>query len=31
VDERQHGIDMLGRDHFLLGKLLVTLGEPQGS
>jgi telomere length regulation protein len=26
VDEPQHGIDLLGRDHFLLGKLLVTLG-----
>ena len=25
-DEPQHGIDLLGRDHFLLGKLLVTLG-----
>ena len=27
-DEPQHGIDLLGRDHFLLGKLLVTLGAP---
>ncbi len=26
-DEPQHGIDLLGRDSFLLGKLLVTLGE----
>ncbi|KAL4458913.1 hypothetical protein ABPG75_013778 [Micractinium tetrahymenae] len=25
-DEPQHGIDLLGRDSFLLGKLLVTLG-----
>lgn len=26
-DEPQHGIDLLGKDHFLLGKLLVTLGK----
>ncbi len=26
-DEPQHSIDLLGKDHFLLGKLLVTLGE----
>ena len=26
-DEPQHGVDLLGRDSFLLGKLLVTLGE----
>lgn len=29
-DEPQHGIDLLGKDHFLLGKLLVTLGELEG-
>lgn len=29
-DEPQHGIDLLGRDSFLLGKLLVTLGECAG-
>lgn len=25
-DVRQHGIDLFGRDHFLLGRLLCTLG-----
>ena len=29
-DEPQHGIDLLGRDSCLLGKLLVTLGECAG-
>lgn len=29
-DVRRHGIDLFGRDHFLLGRLLVTLGAPPG-
>lgn len=27
ADIQMHGIDLLGRDHFLLGKLLLTLGS----
>lgn len=29
-DVRKHGVDLLGRDHFLLGRLLLTLGKDRG-